>query len=124
MSKNNKKRTVKCKCGLSISKDGMDKHLDTKRHKKFMKEVDREKHNEYMREKIECECGLMVSRVNIIRHRETERHMKVVDKEAYIKLMENRYDEKIRKLKREKRRALRKIDKEIEESKADFNKDR
>lgn len=95
---------------------------EKKRHCKHRKrtpseEEIREKNNAYMREKIECECGLFVSRVNIIRHRETERHMKVMDREGYIKLMEEKYDAKIKKLKRDKRRALRKIDKEIEESK-------
>lgn len=76
----------------------------------------REKHNAYMREKIECECGIITSRVNINRHRQTVQHIKIVDRDAYIRIISEKFDKKIRKLTREKKLALKHIDKEIVES--------
>lgn len=75
----------------------------------------REKHNKYMREKIECECGIIVSRVNLSRHRQSIQHNEILDTDLYKEMIERKYDKKIKRLEKEKREELKKVNKEIEE---------
>ncbi len=73
--------------------------------------------NAYMREKLECECGKIVSRSNMPRHMKSENHKRNVGDmdqlREYRQIIKDRYKIKVRKLEKEKARALKKIDKEI-----------
>ena len=48
----------------------------------------KQKHNNYMCEKIMCQCGVMTARANMSKHRKTMHHLEYINKNDKVKQLE------------------------------------
>jgi hypothetical protein len=70
------KQKTTCECGLILRKNGINRHLNSKKHKLYIENKNYTDKNE----KEQCECGCLIMKYGLKRHMKTQKHLDNLEK--------------------------------------------
>ncbi len=67
---------VKCECGRYVIKSSMIRHLQSKSHRRALKEINNPKRYDEDKDRIRCDCGQLIKPSSIKSHLKSQYHKK------------------------------------------------